>query len=107
MAPADEYTVRAGSFRAPEHRTEVMRILHSIENDQQRRLMSGRRAIENGLFGCIGLRGCKGDNPLVLATRHQTVEGIQRLDMDRHIRRPCELNEIGKLFVRPEDDHSL
>ena len=63
----DDHAVGTEGHRRPDDGAEVLRVLHPIENHQQRRLLPFRCASENRLFRLVGFRRRKGDDALVPA----------------------------------------
>jgi DNA repair ATPase RecN len=74
-------------------------IFDSVEKYEKWFLASRLRPIENLLRRVVGFRGDEGNDALVVSTRHQSIEGRWRFDVNGDSLRLRQLREIGKLPV--------
>jgi hypothetical protein len=97
----NEDTVYSRCLSGPHDCPKVVRIFHSIKQDEEWRLALLAGSLEDVLRRVVGLGRNEGNDTLVIAARNQAVEGRRRLDMNRNPFGPGLLHEFGKLPIRP------
>ena len=103
----NEDAMRSSAFSRPKHRPEVMRIFHTIEDDQERRLLLLGSSCENRVFRLVRF-GCRiGHDALMPPAGNQPVKRCKRLHMDGNVKRAGQLHEISKLLIGPDDQNPL
>ena len=78
----------------PDNRTEIVGIFDAVKDDDQRRLGSAPGGVQHVTGLGIGLGGDERDDPLMPGARHHPIQGVTRLDMDRHPQPPCQINDV-------------
>jgi hypothetical protein len=102
-----EDTVSSRRFGGPDDGTEILRIFHTIQDYQQRRLTPPASRFQNFLSAAVCLRRDKGDDALVIAAGDEAIEGRGRLDMDGNLPDLGLLNDLCELPVSPLNDQAL
>ena len=100
----DHHAMRAGRFRRPQHRAEIVRIFDAVQQQHQCRLVLLEGRLEDFLHLGIGLRSGQRDNALMAAGRDQPVQCLPRFDTNRHAGLAGKLDEFFELPVRVHDD---
>ena len=74
--------MHASRFSGPDDGAKIVRILHPVENDEERRFALQAGRFKNIPRAAVRFRRDKGNDTLVIAVWDQAVESRRWLDMD-------------------------
>jgi hypothetical protein len=99
--------VHTGRFCGSKYGAEIVRVLNSIERDDERNLPGCLRGSQNVLGGVIISDSHYANGALMMAVGDEAIESGSRFDMDRDPALTGELHQFGELAIRRENEEAL
>jgi hypothetical protein len=81
----NEDPVGASRLSGSKHRTEVVWVFDSVQDQHQGGLVARSRVVQNFVLIRVGFRRNQPDDTLMLAVRNQPIQNRPRLEVDRDL----------------------